>query len=220
MVYGRTRNAGKSQRKGERKVRAVPREQWTWSPEPARPALITREAWDAAQDIGAGPRRRGTPGPRPAPRLPAALPGDLQPVPAPHGRQHPRRTRAAMLTTQLPAASRDFMRFLLRWQHVAEGTRREGSAPSPGGSATGGRRGGAARPGPEPVACDAGHADDQVRKQPRSGETTRLSAVDPLNLAGVVLPGPRVPAVLTNTVTCIDGALAPVPEADGAAQPA
>ena len=55
----------------------------------------------------------------------------------------------------------------------------------------------------------------QVRKQPRNGETVRLSAVDPLNLIGVILPGTRVPAVLTNTVTYVDGA-APVPEAESA----
>jgi ATP-dependent Lhr-like helicase len=47
-----------------------------------------------------------------------------------------------------------------------------------------------------------------VRKQPKDGETVRLSAADPLNLAGVILPGARVPAVLTNTVTYVDGALA------------
>jgi ATP-dependent Lhr-like helicase len=46
----------------------------------------------------------------------------------------------------------------------------------------------------------------QVRKQPRDGETIRLSAVDPLNLVGVILPGTRVPAVLTNSVTYVDGA--------------
>jgi len=46
-----------------------------------------------------------------------------------------------------------------------------------------------------------------VRKQPRAGETIRLSAVDPLNLVGVILPGTRVPAVLTNTVTYVDGAV-------------
>jgi ATP-dependent Lhr-like helicase len=56
----------------------------------------------------------------------------------------------------------------------------------------------------------------QVRKQPRNGETVRLSAVDPLNLIGVILPGTRVPAVLTNTVTYVDGALPPVPEAENA----
>jgi site-specific DNA recombinase len=52
MVYGRTRNTGKSQRSGERKVRSVPREQWIWSAEPAHPALITCEAWEAAQQVG------------------------------------------------------------------------------------------------------------------------------------------------------------------------
>jgi ATP-dependent Lhr-like helicase len=49
-----------------------------------------------------------------------------------------------------------------------------------------------------------------VRKQPADGETIQLSAADPLNLVGVVLPGARIPAVLTNTVTYVDGiALAP-----------
>ena len=47
----------------------------------------------------------------------------------------------------------------------------------------------------------------EVRKRPRTGETVTLSAADPLNLAGIVLPGPRVPAVATNTVTYVDGAL-------------
>jgi len=47
----------------------------------------------------------------------------------------------------------------------------------------------------------------EVRKRPRAGETIRLSAVDPLNLVGVILPGPRIPAVLTNTVTYVDGAV-------------
>ena len=47
----------------------------------------------------------------------------------------------------------------------------------------------------------------EVRKRPRTGETVALSAADPLNLAGIVLPGPRIPAVATNTVTYVDGAL-------------
>jgi ATP-dependent helicase Lhr and Lhr-like helicase len=47
-----------------------------------------------------------------------------------------------------------------------------------------------------------------VRKQAKDGETIRLSAADPLNLVGVVLPGTRVPAVLTNSVTYLDGAVA------------
>ncbi|MGH9051735.1 MAG: DEAD/DEAH box helicase [Acidimicrobiia bacterium] len=47
-----------------------------------------------------------------------------------------------------------------------------------------------------------------VRKLPRRGETIRLSAADPLNLVGIVLPGGRVPALPTNSVTYLDGALA------------
>jgi ATP-dependent Lhr-like helicase len=44
-----------------------------------------------------------------------------------------------------------------------------------------------------------------VRRAERRGETIKLSATDPLNLAGIITPGPRVPAVGTNTVTYIDG---------------
>ena len=44
-----------------------------------------------------------------------------------------------------------------------------------------------------------------IRKRPRTGETILLSAADPLNLTGIVLPGPRIPALLTNTVSYTDG---------------
>jgi ATP-dependent Lhr-like helicase len=44
-----------------------------------------------------------------------------------------------------------------------------------------------------------------VRKQERTGERVTLSAADPLNLTGIVLPGPRVPAVAANQVTYVDG---------------
>ena len=47
----------------------------------------------------------------------------------------------------------------------------------------------------------------EVRKRARNGETIRLSAADPLNLAGIVLPGPRIPAVATNSVSFTDGAV-------------
>jgi ATP-dependent Lhr-like helicase len=53
-----------------------------------------------------------------------------------------------------------------------------------------------------PEAVDALRA---VRKQERTAETITLSAADPLNLVGIVLPGPRVPALMTNTVTYVDG---------------
>jgi ATP-dependent helicase Lhr and Lhr-like helicase len=53
-----------------------------------------------------------------------------------------------------------------------------------------------------PEALDALRA---VRKQDRTGERIRISAADPLNLVGVVLPGPRVPSLMTNAVTYVDG---------------
>jgi ATP-dependent Lhr-like helicase len=45
----------------------------------------------------------------------------------------------------------------------------------------------------------------EIRKRPKDGQTIELSAADPLNLTGVVLPGPRVPAILTNWVRLTDG---------------
>jgi ATP-dependent Lhr-like helicase len=47
-----------------------------------------------------------------------------------------------------------------------------------------------------------------VRRLKRTGETIRLSAADPLNLVGIVLPGSRVPALPTNSVTYADGVVA------------
>ena len=47
-----------------------------------------------------------------------------------------------------------------------------------------------------------------VRKQPRTGEPVQISAADPLNLTGIVLPGPRIPAIAANSVTYVDGAVA------------
>jgi ATP-dependent helicase Lhr and Lhr-like helicase len=47
-----------------------------------------------------------------------------------------------------------------------------------------------------------------VRKLKLTGERVKISAADPLNLAGIVLPGPRVPALPTNSVTYVDGIVA------------
>ena len=47
-----------------------------------------------------------------------------------------------------------------------------------------------------------------VRKKPGSGERVAISASDPLNLTGIVLPGPRITAISANTVTLTDGAVA------------
>ncbi|MCE9672314.1 DEAD/DEAH box helicase [Myxococcus stipitatus] len=53
-----------------------------------------------------------------------------------------------------------------------------------------------------PEAVDMARA---VRRQPPSGVKVQLSGVDPLNLTGVVTPGPRVPALPGNVVTYVDG---------------
>ena len=57
-----------------------------------------------------------------------------------------------------------------------------------------------------PDAIDALRA---VRRQARGGEPVRISAADPLNLTGIVLPGPRIPAISAHSITYIDGAVAP-----------
>jgi ATP-dependent Lhr-like helicase len=48
-----------------------------------------------------------------------------------------------------------------------------------------------------------------MRRRERSGEIVRLAAVDPLNLVGILTPGPRIPAVRRNVVVYHDGV--PVP---------
>jgi ATP-dependent Lhr-like helicase len=55
-----------------------------------------------------------------------------------------------------------------------------------------------------------------IRREPPSGQTVSVSACDPLNLIGVVTPGPRVAAVLGHRVTYRDGV--PVDEARGRAE--
>jgi ATP-dependent Lhr-like helicase len=71
----------------------------------------------------------------------------------------------------------------------------------------------------------AGHAGEQyalpeavgllrgLRKKPAAGELVALSAADPLNLLGIVLPGPRLAAVPSNRLVLRDGL--PVAVRDG-----
>ena len=51
-----------------------------------------------------------------------------------------------------------------------------------------------------------------MRTVPPSGETITVSAADPLNLVGILVPGERVPAISGNVVTYRDGV--PAPQAD------
>jgi ATP-dependent Lhr-like helicase len=52
---------------------------------------------------------------------------------------------------------------------------------------------------------DAVEALRATRRRERTGEMVKIAAVDPLNLTGVITPGPRVPAVRGNTITYCDG---------------
>jgi ATP-dependent Lhr-like helicase len=49
-----------------------------------------------------------------------------------------------------------------------------------------------------------------VRREPRRGLRIELSGCDPLNLTGIILPGPRVPALRTQQVSLCDGVQAPL----------
>ncbi len=53
-----------------------------------------------------------------------------------------------------------------------------------------------------PEAVDVARA---IRRSRPTGERLEIAAVDPLNLTGIVTPGPRVPAVLGQKVTYVDG---------------
>jgi len=53
-----------------------------------------------------------------------------------------------------------------------------------------------------PIAVESLRA---TRRQPSTGETVTVSAADPLNLVGILVPGERVPAISGRTVTFRDG---------------
>jgi len=54
---------------------------------------------------------------------------------------------------------------------------------------------------------EAGEQLRAVAKRPLDGVAVQLSATDPLNLTGVILPGPRIPAQHARTVILTDGVL-------------
>ncbi len=67
-----------------------------------------------------------------------------------------------------------------------------------------------------PVAVESLRA---TRKMPPAGEVVSLSAADPLNLIGILVPGERVPAISGRTVSFLDGILEaqPLPHRPAAA---
>ena len=60
-----------------------------------------------------------------------------------------------------------------------------------------------------PVAVDSVR---NMRSVPLNGETITVSAADPLNLVGILVPGERVPAISGNVVTYRDGVSVPQPD--------
>ena len=60
----------------------------------------------------------------------------------------------------------------------------------------------------------------ETRRRERTGEIVRVAAVDPLNLVGILTPGPRVPAVRRNAVVYHDGVPVPASGAAPATRPA
>jgi ATP-dependent Lhr-like helicase len=60
-----------------------------------------------------------------------------------------------------------------------------------------------------PVAVESLRA---TRDQQASGETITISAADPLNLAGIIVPGERVPAISGRFVAFRDGLAVPAPD--------
>ncbi len=67
-----------------------------------------------------------------------------------------------------------------------------------------------------PVAVESLRA---TRKLPPTGETITLSAADPLNLVGILVPGERIPAISARTVSFRDGVPAEQPDTQPSAQP-
>ena len=67
-----------------------------------------------------------------------------------------------------------------------------------------------------PVAVESLRA---TRKMPPTGETVTLSAADPLNLVGILVPGERVPAISGRSVSFRDGVPVDQPETQPSAQP-
>jgi ATP-dependent Lhr-like helicase len=67
-----------------------------------------------------------------------------------------------------------------------------------------------------PVAVESLRA---TRKLPPTGETITLSAADPLNLVGILVPGERTPAISGRTVSLRDGVPVDEPDTQLSTQP-
>jgi hypothetical protein len=106
-----------------------------------------------------------------------------------------------------PVASATFMRWLLRWRDLLISFRRlEDRGEIRGGRFISGFIG---EQFALPVAVESLRA---MKSIPPAGEIVTISAADPLNLAGIVVPGERVPAISGKYLSFKDGVLVETPE--------
>lgn len=60
-------------------------------------------------------------------------------------------------------------------------------------------------PGEQYALAEAVEELRAVRRDQGAGETVTISAADPLNLTGIIIPGPRIPALRSQLVSYRDG---------------
>jgi len=172
--------------------------------------LVTADGFAGVRAL-LGARRRHTHSRRGRPVRGARAEGRWALVPEPERGADPEALAervAAQLLTRWGVVFRDLLAresLALPWREVLWALRRMEAR----GSARGGRFV-TGFVGEQYALPGAVEALREVRRRERTGEVVRLSASDPLNLVGIVLPGARVPALRTRFVTYRDG----LPEED------
>jgi ATP-dependent Lhr-like helicase len=167
-----------------------------------RALLGSRERWQRSRGASARRRIRRRAGSRGG-EVGAEGRWSLLPVPGPHDSDELAEAVAEQLLARWGVVFRDLLvreSLSLPWREVCWALRRMEAR----GSVRGGRfvTGFTGEQYALPEAVDALR---RTRRLERTGELVRLSAVDPLNLVGIIVPGARVPAVRTQTVAYRDG---------------
>ena len=175
--------------------------------------FVTSDGFQGLRDIVTG-RKRGR---SQAPRRIAYLPGGLfagggpagrwaavvAPVPGPGDIEELAERIAMTLLERYGVVFRDLLQgesFALPWRDLLRALRRfEARGTVRGGRFVSGFL------GEQYALPEAVDSLRRVRRTARAGERVRVSAVDPMNLTGVILPGPRVPAQPDGSVEYVDG---------------
>ena len=182
--------------------------------------LVASDGFEGVRQIFSGPRR-SAPGPR-RPRASYRLglvlggpPGRWSLLEAPlladDDEEELAELVASVLLERYGVVFRDLAlqeRFALPWRQVLRALRRMESR----GDVRGGRFVSGVV-GEQYALIEAVEQLRKTRNEPKTGERVTVSAVDPLNLTGSVLPGPRLPAQAGHYLVLIDG----VPEEEAKA---